>query len=69
MVILCPLKKPRNNDLPISVSILEAQTVDLNYHFLVKEKEQDEFNKHNAITKPSQWEIRGQMAGFSTYKL
>lgn len=69
MVILCPLKKPRNNDLPISVSILEAQTVDLNYHFLLKEKEQVEFNKHNAITKPSQWEIRGQMAGFSTYKL
>lgn len=56
---------------PASVSMLDAQAVNLNYHFLLKKKkkEQVEFNKHNAITKPSQWENRGQMAGFSTYKL
>ena len=49
---------------PVAVSIPDTQTVGLNYHFPLKEREQVELNHEYAITKSSQLEIRGRMAGF-----
>ena len=49
---------------PAAVNIPGAQVVVLKQYFPLKEKEQVEVNQEVVITKSSQRESRGQMAGF-----